>query len=216
MDIHSLYRPFLGYHRRKRLKLLFTTLGITQETRVLDIGGNPFFWQLAAEMSLPVPKVTSLNLYSDTAAFREGITWIVGDGRRLPFVDKSFDVAFCNSVIEHMGTWGSQQDLASEIRRVAIRYFVQTPNRWFPVEPHLLTPFVHWVPRWLQRLMLRNFTIRGLIERPSRLQCDAFLQEVRLLDGKEMQSLFPTGKMLFERFCGLTKSIAIVGERSAR
>ena len=75
------------------------------------------------------------------------MTWIFADGCRLPFPDKSFDVVFSNSVIEHLGDPRKHEQYAREIARVGVRYFVQTPNRWFPIEPHLLTPLVHFLPR---------------------------------------------------------------------
>jgi 2-polyprenyl-3-methyl-5-hydroxy-6-metoxy-1,4-benzoquinol methylase len=68
---------------------------------------------------------------------------------RSPSAARSFDIVFSNSVIEHVGDAESQQQFAHEIARVGRAYWVQTPNRRFPVEPHLLTPFLHFLPtRW--------------------------------------------------------------------
>ena len=76
---------------------------------------------------------------------------MAGDGRALPFRDEAFDVVFSNSVIEHVGDAASQRRFAREVARVGRAYWVQTPNRWFPVEQHLLTPLVHWLPKSWQR-----------------------------------------------------------------
>src|SRR5919202_1557251 len=38
--------------------------------------------------------------------------------------------------------------------RVARRVFVTTPNRWFPLDPHTLLPFVHWLPAGPRRARL--------------------------------------------------------------
>ncbi|MEM2045934.1 MAG: class I SAM-dependent methyltransferase, partial [Candidatus Bathyarchaeia archaeon] len=60
------------------------------------------------------------------------VEWIIGDARCMPFKDKSFDVVFSNSVIEHVGNYDDQKMCAEEIRRVGKCYFVQTPNFYFP------------------------------------------------------------------------------------
>ncbi len=65
----------------------------------------------------------------------------------LPFADQSFDLVFSNSVIEHVGSRDTQARFASEIARVGKLFWLQTPNRYFPIEQHLWTPLVHWLPR---------------------------------------------------------------------
>ncbi len=57
---------------------------------------------------------------------------------------------------------------------MGIRYYVQTPNRWLPVEPHLITLFIHYLPKSLQRRLLRNFTIWGLVTRSTVWECENF------------------------------------------
>jgi Methyltransferase domain len=205
MNIHSFYQPFLRYFRGKRMAEFYRLFGITPETRVLDVGGTIATWQYSAFR----PRVTLLNL-SATRFDGRDMQCVVGDGQRLPFEDGAFDVAFSNSVIEHLGDWGKQQSLAREIVRVARYYYVQTPNRWFFVEPHLITPFIHFLPRSWQRRMLRNCTVWGLVMRPTAQQCDQFLTEVRLLSETEMELLFADAKILREKVVGMTKSIIAV------
>lgn len=205
MNIHALYRPFLGYFRGKRMAEFYRLFGITADTRVLDVGGTTATWQFSGLR----PKVTLLNLTASRFDGRD-VRCVVGDGQRLPFKDEAFDVVFSNSVIEHLGDWDKQQQIAREIVRVARYYYVQTPNRWFFVEPHLITPFIHFLPRSWQRRMLRNFTVWGLVMRPNAQQCDQFLNEVRLLSEAEMELLFADGKILREKVAGMTKSIIAV------
>jgi hypothetical protein len=131
----------------------------------------------------------------------------VADALQLSFGYHEFDVVFCNSLIEHLYNRESQQRLAQEIERLAPRYFVQTPDRRFFFEPHLLTPFVHWFPVSVRKKLIRNFTIWGLLARPSMAQCETFVREVCLLDAEEMASLFPRAKIHVERFIGMPKSI---------
>lgn len=201
MNIHDLYRPFLHYFRTKRMQRFSHLFKVTEATRVLDVGGDWFNWSLVSAM----PSLTIVNLYLPKKQ-KDAITWIIADGRHLPFKEGAFDVAYSNSVIEHLGDLTSQQAFAQEIKRVGRRYFVQTPNKWFLVEPHLLTPFIHWLPRSVQKRLLRYFTVWGLVTRPSEAECKRFLDEVRLLDRQQVGALFPQALVLKERILGITKS----------
>ena len=111
--------------------------------------------------------------------------FVVGDGRHLDFADSSFDVVYCNSVIEQSAPRGDQAQLAHEIRRVGKGYWVQTPAKSFPVEPHVLTPFVHWLPRGLQRRLM-PYTVWGLITHPSDDYIDNVRMRVRLVSKREL------------------------------
>src|SRR5262245_25250334 len=147
-------------------------LGVTPSTRILDVGGTPANWAL-----LPVrPRVVMLNLPRALEPADSGMPWVFADGCRLPFRDRSFDVVFSNSVIEHVGDARRQEEFAREIARVGVRYFVQTPNRWFPVEHHLLTPLIHFLPRSWQRRLVERFTIWEWLTRPRPDQREFFLR----------------------------------------
>ena len=111
-----------------------------------------------------------------------------------------------NSVIEHLGSWEAQVRFANEALRVGRRLWIQTPAREFPIEPHYLAPFVHWLPPARRRQLIRNFTLRGLIDRPNPQQVDEMLREIRLLRRSEFVDLFPGCRIKAERFAGLTKS----------
>ncbi|HXJ40777.1 MAG TPA: hypothetical protein VNH18_15965, partial [Bryobacteraceae bacterium] len=108
----------------------------------------------------------------------------------------------------------SQQKFASEIARVGRSYWVQTPNRSFPIEPHLLTPFLHFLPAQWQRRIARNFTVWSLIERPTpdrwEFYIEHYLGDIRLLDTAGLHRLFPGAKIVRERLGGLTKSLIAV------
>jgi hypothetical protein len=186
------------------------TFAVTNETRILDVGGTPFNWQL-----LDVhPRVTIVNMPRAREAFDAQFRSVFADGRALPFRDCSFDIVFSNSVIEHVGDPESQRQFANEIARVGQAYWVQTPNRYSPVEPHLLTPFLHFLPAALQRRIARKFTVWSLIERPTpdrwEFYIEHYLRDIRLLDAADLRRLFPRAKIVRERFGGLTKSLIAV------
>jgi len=185
-------------------------LEITPRTRILDVGGTAANWALLKVQ----PKVTIVNLPRAMEPGEAGLPWIFADGCPLPFRDKSFDVVFSNSVIEHVGEPLRHQQFAREIARVGVRYFVQTPNRWFPVEHHLLTPLIHFLPRSWQRRLVGRFTVGEWIARPRPDQREFFLEhylrDIRLLDGRAMRRLFPDARLIRERFLGFTKSLIAV------
>ena len=185
-------------------------LGINGSTRILDVGGTPANWSLLTVR----PRVTIVNLPRAMEPGENRLPWIFADGCQLPFRDKSFDVVFSNSVIEHVGEQSRHEQFAHEIARVGVRYFVQTPNRWFPVEHHLLTPMVHFLPRRWQRRIIEKFTIWEWLTRPRPDQRSFFLEhylrDIRLLDGRAMRRLFPDARLIRERFLGITKSLIAI------
>jgi hypothetical protein len=180
---------------------------LTPETRVLDIGGTPECWDL-----LPVrPRLVLLNMPRAKEDLGGAASWVAGDGRSLPFRDGAFDLVFSNSVIEHVGDAASQQRFAAEVARVGRAWWVQTPNRWFPVEQHLLTPVVHWLPRRWQRAIVPRFNLwmylTGITGDRRSFYIDHYLSDVRLLTAAEVGALFPRARIIRERFCGITKSL---------
>ena len=162
MDIYGFFQtPF----RNRRLKLFKDVIQPTSQTRILDVGGNPWFWDHLGVSA----KITILNpdMPSDDVVRRyRHFELVVADGCNLPYPDKSFEVGFSNSAIEHVGTYERQKAFAAELRRVGRALWVQTPAREFPIEPHLMAPFFQYFPRWLQRRTLRYFTVFGLMTKP--------------------------------------------------
>ena len=204
MSLRPLLYAAIRRFRRNRMAAFARHFPLTPQTRILDVGGTPLNWSLISAQ----PKVTSLNLPS------AGQSDVIGDGCYLPFRDRSFDVVFSNSVIEHISTAEQQRRFAQEIRRTGRGYWVQTPDRRFPVEPHLVTPFLHWLPRGARSAIARRFTFWSLLERPSRDRWEFYIrhcsQEVRLLNARELQSMFPDAQIVRERFLGLSKSLIAV------
>jgi hypothetical protein len=200
MDIHAIYLPFQKHFRRRRMREFWLRFCLDEATTVLDLGGGEFNWTLLPRR----PRLTFLNV-QPVRASAGGV--VVGDGKRLPFRDNAFDVVYSNSVIEHLGGEKEQLAFARECSRVGRSYYVQTPNKWFLVEPHLLTPFVHWLPRRLQRCVLRYGTVWGLVTKATRVQCDNFMESVRLLGEKDLRRVLPDATVLRERLCGMTKSL---------
>jgi Methyltransferase domain len=184
--------------RRRKFRLFMEEIGPTAQTTVVDVGvadapfgtgeGQAATYNFLEAMYPWRDRITAVSV-DDLPHFREAfpeIPTIQADGRRLPFDDRQFDVGFSNAVVEHLGDRASQQEFVRELCRVANRVFVTTPNRLFPIDPHSLLPFVHWLPERARERVLR---------RPD-------LHHFRPLSPREFRSLFPYPVRLVSR--GLT------------
>ncbi len=126
-----------------------------------------------------------------------GERFVAADARDLPFADSEFDIAYSNSLIEHLPP-ADRPRAAAEISRVGKRLFVQTPSRHFPLEPHALLPLVHWLPRSMGRRLWKL----GVTGEP--------FDDIQLLSAHEMRVLFPDARIERERVGPLTKSLIAV------
>lgn len=174
----------------------------TPRTRILDVGGTEYNWQFVDSH----PCVVLLNIAPPLADDSRRFEHVVGDARSLPYDERSFAIAYSNSVIEHVGSFDDQRRFAEEIRRVGRQIWIQTPARESPVEPHYLTLFVHWLPERWRRRVVRYFSIWGWIQRPTQDEVDAMVQEIRLLNRREMEELFPDCEIFTERFLFIPRS----------
>jgi SAM-dependent methyltransferase len=208
MNIHHVFGVISPIFRRRRMRRFLEIIDPRPGEALLDIGGTPWFWIGSGVKS----RITLLNIrpLEPQSEIGDGLAQLKGDGCSLPFGDASFDIVFSNSVIEHVGAWERQQAFAREALRAGRRIWVQTPAREFIIEPHLISPFIHWLPRRIQRKLIRNFTLRGWIDRPDKRAVEEFLDEVRLLSLPEMKLLFPGCVIQCERFLGMNKSYIAV------
>jgi hypothetical protein len=137
----------------------------------------------------------------------------VGDAASLAaFSDGEFDIAFSNSVIEHLYTLERQQAMALEVRRVARAYWIQTPNFWFPMEPHFLVPGWQWLPEDARVAVRRRRGVGWMGRCADPSVARDVIREVRLLRRRELSRMFPDGEIVAEHFGGLVKSwVALKG-----
>jgi len=177
--------PIAARARARRHATLFGLTGATTSTRILDVGcGALGLRALAPELDVTGTDVVDRPEYPGPfvrADATEG----------LPFADGEFDLAYSSSVVEHIAP-ARREAFASEVRRVARGWYVQTPARSFPIEPHALLPFAHWLPVGLRRHYWR-------------LGAAGSWEEISLLTRGELQALFP-GEIHAERLFGLAKS----------
>lgn len=179
--------------------------------RIADIGGTAYYWDIARDFLADAP--VEIDLYNLEAAPTDHpkIRSFKGDATRLDhIVDGAYDVVHANSVIEHVGNWDAMARMAGHVRRIAPAYYVQTPNFWFPYEPHFRAPFFHWLPEPVRARLLMRFNLGFGGRRSSFDAAMRGVQSAVLLDRRQMTALFPDAEIRRERVAGMTKSLMAV------
>ncbi|MFN3819230.1 class I SAM-dependent methyltransferase [Blastomonas sp.] len=204
---YKLLKPILQKFRTSRALLIKSHFEDIENFKVLDLGGSIHFWQEVGHILKP-KQLVILNIAADhqsvgsNASISDHEAIVLYDGKKIPFGDKEFDLVICNSVMEHVPP-SERAGLAAEIDRVAKRFVVQTPAQSFPIEPHFVSPIVHWVPRSIGRMM-STLTPLSLFNGPGYAR--SMFDEVVLLNEKEMRQLFPKSNIVREKSMGMTKS----------
>ncbi len=197
--------------RRRRTAFFERLLApLEKPIRILDVGGTELYWKMIGFVGNDEIFILLLNLET-TRTSLPNCTSISGDARHLDFENNSFDIVFSNSVIEHVGNYEDQVRMAKEVRRVGRHFFVQTPNKYFPVEPHFLFPFFQFLPFELRVWLLRNFRLGWFPKTPNKTSARQIVESIRLLDRREFSELFPGAKIYEEKILGMTKSFIAYG-----
>ena len=153
-----------------------------------------------------------LNITQETVT-RPNMRAVVGDAADMSsFVDKEFDVVISNSVIEHLPDPDRQRRMAQEISRVGRRYYVQTPNRYFPLEPHFLFPAFQFLPLRVQVYLLTHFSLGWYEKQATRAAARDVATSIRLVSGRELRRWFPGARIVRERLLGFPKSFIVIGQ----
>lgn len=202
----------LAVQFRKRRFAFFQSLlsRLERPVHILDIGGTESYWKSMELNAGDQVFITLLNLTQNDVSL-PNVTSIAGDARAMISKDASFDVVFSNSVIEHVGTYQDQLQMAKEVRRVGKRYFIQTPNKYFPLEPHFLFPLFQFLPINIRVLLLQNFKLGWFSKTPDKVKAREIVEGIRLLGRREFMALFPNAAIYEEKILGMTKSFVAYG-----
>lgn len=177
--------------------------------RILDIGGTKEYWR-ALEPLWRGRKLDFTIVNLDQPDEDDGPYHLrAGNACALDFPDMAFDVVHSNSVIEHVGRWSEMAAMAGEVRRLAPHYYLQTPNFWFPLEPHYRSLMFHWLPESYRAARLvkqrRGFRVAATYDEAMRN-----IQSVALLTARQVAALFPDARIERERIGLSTKSLIAI------
>lgn len=203
--LHWRYMNFVARRnpfRERRLQLFLQLVERAVES-ILDVGfGRGEFEDRLLGLGVR-NRILAIDLVRrDVSGCPNLAGFVVADASWLPFADRSIDLVYCNSTIEHVGEWSVQRKVFAEIERVGRKFFVQTPNRRFPIELHHMIPFFQYWPLSVQRWFGQH--ILGHYER------------VWLLDRRAIDELAHSGERIAvwqEKWLGLTKSFVLLRER---
>lgn len=175
------------------------------DMHVVDLGGHPRFWQAS---TVRPARVTIVAI--EPGELVEPEPWmslVNADACDTGAVPGSYDLVFSNSVIEHVGGPRYRRGFAETVHALAPHHWVQTPYRYFPLEPHFLLPGFQFLPPAAKVAISTRSPLGAGRHRADPV---AYVMDHELLTITEMRSLFPGSDVVPERWAGLKKSLVAV------
>jgi len=180
---------------------------VERPMRILDVGGSQSVWERIGFTNQPGIHITILNIEQHTSKYAN-VECALGDACGMPqYRDKEFDIVFSNSVIEHVGNDVRIRQMAAELRRVGRNYYIQTPNYYFPVEPHFFFPLFQFLPISVRTTLVQHLNLFFINKHPVRAEAEAEVRNINLLTKRQVKELFPQARIVEERLFGIVKSI---------
>jgi hypothetical protein len=197
-----------GRRRARRWEWLEEVFPDLTQMSVLDLGGDAATW--TRYPSHP-ERVHVVNIDTPPVEVPDWLTVDHGDACALPpeIASRRYDLVFSNSVIEHVGGHERRLRFAESVHRLAPAHWVQTPYRYFPIEPHWIAPGMQFLPVRARAGLARHWPLAHV--KSANLH-DALTGVLwtELLDRSQMRFYFPDSGILNERLAGLTKSLIAV------
>lgn len=179
--------------------------------RIADVGGTEYYWQIARDfVETANVEIHLMNLIAEPVRGAKFKSHAVDACSMYQFADDSFDLVHSNSVIEHVGTWSSMKKMAANVRRIAPAYYLQTPNFWFPYEPHFRFPCFHFLPEQVRAQLLMRFSLGFGGKRKTLDDAMLSVQSASLIDAAQMRELFPDADIRREKIWPFTKSLMAI------
>lgn len=190
--------------RRRRFSALCKAFPGLADMSVIDLGGRPSMWE---HLSVQPRQVVCVNIESHESV-GDKITTVQADVCDIDLVRTlgTFDLAYSNSTIEHVGGHARRMEFARAIRAFAPRYWVQTPNRYFPIEPHAVFPGFQFLPTRVKMAVARHWPLSPLGSHGDLVE---EILNIELLAATDLRFYFPEAKIWRERFLGVAKSLTV-------
>jgi ubiquinone/menaquinone biosynthesis C-methylase UbiE len=210
----GLFERFSKISRKRKLEVFFELVKNTQTIKVLDVGGeigntSLLFDLLPNKKNISVINISEEDIRAISKAYPE-VDARVGDACKLPWPDNYFDIVYSNAVIEHVGDFEKQKKMASEVMRVGKKWFVTTPNRWYPFEFHMRLPFVTWLP-FHGYLKAGSLICFNHVKR--RYVFFQKIEHLRLMTANELRMCFPDSRIIEQRVTFLPETLIAIGEK---
>ncbi len=195
--------------REKRFSIFKNYIAkLPKPIRILDVGGTQLFWEVRGFHNDKDFQITILNLHKEESSYKN-IDSVIGNACDLSeFMENEFDVVFSNSVIEHLYSYENQVLMAKETVRVGKYHFIQTPNRYFLIEPHFLLPLFQFFPQTIKLFILTKTKLSKGRKMDRELATNR-IKELRLLSISELRKIYPNSSIYKEKFFGMNKSFVI-------
>ncbi len=198
--------------RRRRWELTTEFFPDFDSLDIVDLGGTVDAW-----MRAPVrPRsVTVLNLLEPGESHVDWIRPVTGDACDAASVLQQelgrhrFDMVFSNAVLEHVGGHSQRAKFAASTTALSDKYWIQTPYRYFPLEPHWLFPGMQFLPLALRAKVAKAWPL-GHTPPATGQEALSSVLWTELIGVVELRALYPSAKIVHERIGGLTKSIIAV------
>jgi len=194
--------------RKKRFEFFLKYCSeLRKPLKILDLGGSDYYWQSLNFTDNENYKIEILNIENQNTENFKNISFLKNDVRDLSFIkDKEYDLIYSNSLIEHLNNFDEQKKLAKEIQRTGKKYFIQTPNYYFPVEPHFLFPFFQFLSVDMKTKLISNFNLGWFEKQTDIVKARELANSIKLLKEKELKEIFPGCKIYKEKYFSLNKS----------
>jgi len=183
------------------------TEGLKKPLKILDIGGSDYHWRNSEFVNNRNFYITIVNTELQNLKGLRNVCFLKRNATNLGFFDnREYDVVYSNSLLEHLNSFETQMAVADEMRRIGKHYFVQTPNYYFPVEPHFLFPFFQFLPDSLKTKLVMRYNLGWFEKENDEAKAKEIAGSIRLLKKEELIKLFPDASFYCEKYFLLNKS----------